>query len=69
MMMPDMDGFDFMERLKTYNEIANIPIVALTACTNILNHQSLIGLGCKEVIDKPFDPMTLGSQISRILGW
>lgn len=69
MMMPDMDGFDFIEKLKTDDGIANIPVVAMTACTNFINHQSFIDLGCKDVISKPFDPITLGSRISRILGW
>ncbi|OYQ62572.1 hypothetical protein B9G53_21765 [Pseudanabaena sp. SR411] len=68
-MMPDMDGFTFMQKLRADKLHAHIPIVALTASTNRFSHQSFIDLGCQGVINKPFNTSTLGSQISQILGW
>jgi CheY-like chemotaxis protein len=68
-MMPVMDGFMFMKKLRVDNSLAPIPIVALTASTNRFSHQTFIDLGCQGVINKPFNTSTLGSQISRILGW
>lgn len=68
-MMPDMDGFMFMKKLKEDDPLAHIPIVALTASTNRFSHQTFIDLGCQGVINKPFNPSTLGSHISKILGW
>ena len=68
-MMPDMDGFMFMKKLKEDDPLAHIPIVALTASTNRFSHQTFIDLGCQGVINKPFNPSTLGSHISQILGW
>jgi CheY-like chemotaxis protein len=69
MMMPDMDGFDFVDELKADAQIADIPIVAMTACTNLINYQSFIELGCKGIISKPFEPITLIPQIKKILNW
>ncbi|PZU96132.1 MAG: two-component system response regulator [Pseudanabaena sp.] len=68
-MMPDMDGFTFMKKLRVDKPLAYIPIIALTASTNKFSHQSFINLGCQGVINKPFNTNTLGSQISQILGW
>jgi CheY-like chemotaxis protein len=68
-MMPDMDGFTFMKKLRVDKPLAHIPIIALTASTNRFSHQSFIDLGCQGVINKPFNTSTLGSQISQILGW
>jgi CheY-like chemotaxis protein len=68
-MMPDMDGFMFMKKLKGDDPLAHIPTIALTACTNRFSHQTFIDLGCQGVINKPFNTTTLGSQVSKILGW
>jgi CheY-like chemotaxis protein len=68
-MMPDMDGFSFIKKLKADNELAYIPIVVITACTNLLNSQAFIELGCKGIISKPFEPITLVPRITKILGW
>jgi CheY-like chemotaxis protein len=68
-MMRDMDGFTFMEKLRADRLIPYIPIVALTSCTNRFNYQTFIDFGCQGVISKPFNPLTLGSKISQILGW
>ncbi|WP_434686426.1 response regulator [Pseudanabaena minima] len=68
-MMPDMDGFTFMQKLKADKLHAHIPIVALTSSTSRFRYQTFIDLGCQGVISKPFNPITLGSKISQILGW
>lgn len=68
-MMPDMDGFMFMKKLRADDSLAHIPIIALTASANRFSHQTFIDLGCQGVINKPFNTTTLGSQVSKILGW
>lgn len=69
MMMPNMDGFTFIDQLHRNVEFMNIPIVLLTACTNLLSRQDLMDLGCKGVISKPFEPINLVPQLANILGW
>jgi CheY-like chemotaxis protein len=68
-MMPKMDGFMFIEKLKIDDPLLHIPIVALTASTSRFSHQTFMDLGCQGVISKPFNTNTLGSKISKILGW
>jgi two-component system alkaline phosphatase synthesis response regulator PhoP len=69
LMMPDMDGFTFIEKLQENAEFQYIPVVLLTACTNRLSHQDFMNLGCKGVISKPFEINTLVPQVAEILGW
>jgi CheY-like chemotaxis protein len=69
MMMPDMNGFDVLEKLQADDELAHIPVILLTSCTTLLSHRTLLEIGCKGVISKPFEPTTLVSQIAYILGW
>lgn len=68
-MMPDMDGFTFMQKLRADKQLASIPIIALTSCTSRFRYQTFIDLGCQGVISKPFNTNTLGLKISQILGW
>jgi len=69
MMMPNMDGFTFIDQLQANPELMNIPVVLLTSCTALLSHQDLMDLGCKGIIAKPFEPTYLVPQIANILGW
>ena len=68
-MMPGMDGPRTAEALHEDAATSAIPIVYLTAKladpeTMSFPEPNLVG-----VIAKPFDPMTLATQIAKLLGW
>ena len=68
-MMPDMDGPSTLAELQS-NEITRpIPVVFLTAKIQPADRERFADLGVAGVIAKPFDPMTLSSELSSILGW
>lgn len=67
MMMPGMDGAATFRMLRAMPETAAIPIVFLTAKSMAAELQRLTELGARAVIVKPFDPMTLASEIAAIL--
>jgi CheY-like chemotaxis protein len=69
LMMPDVDGRTTLIRLKGNKNTASIPVVLLTAKTQGMNVDELKQLGLADILPKPFDPMTLCSDISRVLGW
>ena len=69
LMMPDVDGRTTLKRLKDNSKTAGIPVVLLTAKTQGMNLDELKQLGLADFLPKPFDPMTLCSDISRVLGW
>ncbi|MCA6501047.1 MAG: response regulator [Pseudanabaena sp.] len=69
MMMPNMDGFTFLKNLKADPQLADIPVVLITARLDLLETQKLSQLGVKGAIAKPFHATKLVDQITKILGW
>lgn len=68
-MMPDMDGVATLAALKADVQTQAIPVVFLTAKSKAADRKKLYELGAKGVINKPFDPTMLASQIAGFLGW
>ena len=68
-MMPDMDGIETLKQLQSQVETREIPVIFLTAKVQARDRMNLYALGAKGVIAKPFDPLTLASQIAGFLGW
>lgn len=66
-MMPTLDGFETCTRLKSTDETRDIPIIFLTAKAQMKDIQHGMNLGAMGYILKPFDPMTLHTQIEDIL--
>lgn len=65
-MMPIMDGPSALFALKQDSQLKDIPVVFLTAkiMNDEINHFK--AMGAIDVIAKPFDPMTLATQIQTI---
>jgi CheY-like chemotaxis protein len=68
-MMPDMDGVATLSRLQANPTTEHIPVIFLTAHIQASNRRSFSDLGVAAVMSKPFDPVTLASEVARILGW
>lgn len=68
-MMPDMDGIDTLSLLKTNHNTSAIPVIFLTAKAQAEEKNQFQSLGVVDVITKPFNSMTLASQIAKILSW
>ncbi|HBC41914.1 MAG TPA: response regulator [Pseudanabaena sp.] len=69
MLMPNMDGFAFLKKLQANPQIADIPVVLLTACVDLTEPQAIAKLGVSGAIAKPFQPIKLFSEIAQMLGW
>lgn len=66
-MMPVMDGFEVLRRLKAENGTRDIPVIMLTA---LKRQQDVVGglqLGAADYLAKPFIPDELVQRIRRIL--
>jgi len=68
-MMPDMDGYMFLDALWAKPEMRCIPVVFLTAQAGLLEPHHSEKLGVKGIIAKPFDPLTLHRAIASALNW
>jgi|SRR5437763_305825 len=58
-MMPQMDGWDVLHRLKDDASTADIPVVMLTARTSEGDQIRAWGEGILDYLAKPFDPQAL----------
>jgi CheY-like chemotaxis protein len=68
-MMPGMDGPTTFRELQKNPETAHIPVLLLTAKVQASDKVRFADLDVKAVLVKPFDPMTLSTQIADALGW
>ena len=69
MMMPDMDGTATFQRLQDDAATRHIPVILLTAKVQSSDRLRFAELGVTGVIAKPFDPVSLSSQVAQVLGW
>ena len=68
-MMPEVDGLQTIAKLLDNPQTQNIPVIFITAKAQASDRNSFYQAGAKGVINKPFDSLTLASQISGFLGW
>ena len=65
--MPEMDGFETISLLRAEEtEIADIPVVFLTAENDTNTEKKALGLGAKDFIRKPFIPEILTLRVKQI---
>jgi CheY-like chemotaxis protein len=68
-MMPGMDGPTTFRELRRNPVTAHIPVLLLTAKVQSSDQRRFADLGVEAVLFKPFDPLTLSTQIAAVLGW
>ena len=62
-MMPVMDGFEVLQRLKSENEWRDIPVVIISAMSDINSIARGIEAGAEDYLPKPFDPTLLEARL------
>ena len=65
--MPQMDGFELCARVKESRDYSHIPVILLTAKTNIQSKITGLESGADAYIEKPFSMEYLQAQISNLL--
>jgi CheY-like chemotaxis protein len=65
-MMPGMDGPATLKALREIPEMAQTPVIFMTASVQPNEIRHVRSLGAIDVIPKPFDPMMLSAQIREI---
>ncbi len=69
MMMPGMDGAATFQKLQGDATTQGIPVILLTAKVQSSDRLRFAEMGVAGVIAKPFDPISLASQVAQILDW
>ncbi len=65
--MPDMDGYELLEIMKKDDEYKDIPIIFLTAESDMESEAKGLEMGAMDYIRKPFDPDILLSRIAKAM--
>ncbi len=68
-MMPGMDGPSTFRELRKNPATSKIPVLLLTAKVQSTDQRRFADLGVEAILFKPFDPLTLATQISSVLSW
>lgn len=66
-MMPEMDGWQVLEKLKSEEGTASIPVVLLTAKADEASQLRGWERGAADYLTKPFSPMALSRYVERVL--
>lgn len=62
-LMPEMDGFEVLGRLKSDPETAEVPVIILSALTGADNQKTCFALGAADYISKPFNGETVRTRV------
>jgi len=67
-MMPEMDGIALCRRLKTDEELGDVPIILLTARAGERERVEGLETGADDYIEKPFSMATLKARMENLVG-
>ena len=66
-MMPDMDGYEVLGRIKGDVRLQQIPVIMISAIDEVQSVVRCIEAGAEDYLAKPFDPTLLRARISASL--
>src|SRR5258708_17617585 len=66
-MMPGMNGLDATQRIREYQALRRIPIVAVSAYGADEYRSLAMEAGCNEYVSTPFDPGALAELINSLI--
>jgi class 3 adenylate cyclase len=66
-MMPDLDGYAVLQRLKADPALRDIPVLMISALDDMDSVVRCIQLGAVDYLGKPFDPILLQARIGACL--
>ena len=65
--LPGMDGYAVAAALKREDELAGVPIIAVTSYAMVGDREQILAAGATGYIEKPIDPETFVAEIARYL--
>ena len=66
-MMPDMNGFEVIQRMREHPTSENIPVIFVTAMTDDKGRAKALELGAVDYVTKPVDPDTLRLRVKNFM--
>src|SRR5262249_35577798 len=65
--MPDMDGYQLCEFVKTHPELGQTPVLLISGIVNSMVLERASAVGSDELMRKPFTPEELSSKVDKLL--
>jgi len=65
--MPEMDGYEVLERLKVHPRLRDIPVIMISAVEELDSVVRCIELGAQDYLPKPFNPVLLRARLTACL--
>jgi class 3 adenylate cyclase len=65
--MPEMDGYEVLRRLKQDRALRDIPVIVISALDDMKSVVKCIEMGAEDYLPKPFDPVLLRARIDASL--
>ncbi len=65
--MPEMDGFQVLERIKNDQKLCHLPVIMISALDEIESVVRCIEMGAEDFLQKPFNQVILNAKISATL--
>jgi phosphoserine phosphatase RsbU/P len=66
-MMPEMDGYEVLERIKADRAMRHIPVIMISAIDEVENTARCIEMGADDYLTKPFNATILKARINSSL--
>ena len=66
-MMPDLDGYSVLQRMKSDAGLRDIPVLMISALDELDSVARCIQLGAEDYLGKPFEPVLLQARIGACL--
>ncbi|WP_029621832.1 adenylate/guanylate cyclase domain-containing protein [Ruegeria conchae] len=67
LMMPDLNGYDVLKRLKENDDWRDIPVIMISAFDEIESVARCVEIGAEDYLPKPFNPILLQARINAAL--
>ncbi len=64
-MMPEMDGFEVMRRMRADNRTKDIPVIFVTAMTDAADEKAGLELGAVDYLTKPVNPAVVLARVKN----
>lgn len=66
-MMPDMDGYEVLGHIKRDERLQHIPVIMVSALSEVQSVVRCIDAGAEDYLTKPFDPVLLRARVGASL--
>ncbi len=65
--MPQMNGKEVLRRIKAHKEWGKVPVIFMTAVSELETEAECLELGADDFIAKPIKPLIMASRVSKLL--